>query len=260
MSDILVFKKREPGTAYKGESFLEIARKPWEGPNMYGSYEINEYFVNHPEMVLGTAAYGKGQYGRTVVTYNPLESRLSLQKQIEKAFGNIKVKMEYPVQRTQEEIRAEIKADAGKAKQGAIVSRNGKLYKNDGGQLVEATEFKGADVQRVTDIVNIRDAARNLLDLQLDNGGEKAIADARKKLNSLYDAFVKKNGILNSPKNKKLLSGNVDAPFIRALENYDKDSGTATKAAIFTKNTVTAVTTATHADTVEEALIQSVSG
>lgn len=254
VSDILVFKKREPGTAYKGESFLEIARKPWEGPNMYGSYEINEYFVNHPEMVLGTAAYGKGQYGRTVVTYNPMESRLSLQKQIEKAFGNIKVKMEYPVQRTQEEIRAEIKADAGKAKQGAIVSKNGKLYKNDGGQLVEATEFKGADVQRVTDIVNIRDAARNLLDLQLDNGGEKAIADARKKLNSLYDAFVKKNGILNSPKNKKLLSGNVDAPFIRALENYDKDSGTATKAAIFTKNTVTAVTTATHADTVEEAL------
>lgn len=254
VSDILVFKKREPGTAYKGESFLEIARKPWEGPNMYGSYEINEYFVNHPEMVLGTAAYGKGQYGRTVVTYNPLDRRLSLQKQIEKAFGNIKVKMDYPVQRTQEEIRAEIKADAGKAKQGAIVSRNGKLYKNDGGQLVEATEFKGADVQRVTDIVNIRDAARNLLDLQLDNGGEKAIADARKKLNSLYDAFVKKNGILNSPKNKKLLSGNVDAPFIRALENYDKDSGTATKAAIFTKNTVTAVTTATHADTVEEAL------
>ena len=254
VSDILVFKKREPGTAYKGESFLEIARKPWEGPNMYGSYEINEYFVNHPEMVLGTASYGKGQYGRTVVTYNPMDSRLSLQKQIEKAFGNIKVKMEYPVQRTQEEIRAEIKADAGKAKQGAIVSKNGKLYKNDGGQLVEATEFKGADVQRVTDIVNIRDAARNLLDLQLDNGGEKAIADARKKLNSLYDAFVKKNGILNSPKNKKLLSGNVDAPFIRALENYDKDSGTATKAAIFTKNTVTAVTTATHADTVEEAL------
>lgn len=254
VSDILVFKKREPGTAYKGESFLEIARKPWEGPNMYGSYEINEYFVNHPEMVLGTAAYGKGQYGRTVATYNPLDSRLSLQKQIEKAFGNIKVKMDYPVQRTQEEIRAEIKADAGKAKQGAIVSKNGKLYKNDGGKLVEATEFKGADVQRVTDIVNIRDAARNLLDLQLDNGGEKAIADARKKLNSLYDAFVKKNGILNSPKNKKLLSGNVDAPFIRALENYDKDSGTATKAAIFAKNTVTAVTTATHADTVEEAL------
>ena len=254
VSDILVFKKRESGTAYKGESFLEIARKPWEGPDMYGSYEINEYFVNHPEMVLGTAAYGKGQYGRTVVTYNPLESRLSLQKQIEKAFGNIKVKMEYPVQRTQEEIRAEIKADAGKAKQGAIVSRNGKLYKNEGGQLVEATEFKGSDVQRVTDIVNIRDAARNLLDLQMDNGGEKAISEARKKLNSLYDAFVKKNGILNSPKNKKLLSGNVDAPFIRALENYDKDSGTATKAAIFTKNTVKAVTTATHADTVEEAL------
>lgn len=257
VSDILVFKKREPGTAYKGESFLEVTRKPWEGPNMYGSYEINEYFANHPEMVLGTAAYGKGQYGRSVVTYNPLGTKASLQKQIEKAFGNIKVQMEYPAQRTQEEIRAEIKADAVKGKQGAIVSKNGKLYKNDGGKLVEASEYKGADIQRVADLVGIRDAARTLLDLQLDGGGEKAIAAARKKLNTLYDAFVKENGILNSPRNRKLLSGNVDAPFIRALENYDKDSGKATKAAIFTKNTVTAVRTVTHADTVEEALTVS---
>ena len=95
VSDILVFKKREAGTAYKGESFLDIGYKPWTGPNRWGSYAINEYFIKHPEMVLGVADYGSGQYGRTVVTYNPLDSKVSLQKQIEKAFGRIKVKMDY---------------------------------------------------------------------------------------------------------------------------------------------------------------------
>lgn len=257
VSDILVLKKREAGTAYKGENFLDVERKPWTGPNQYGSYEINEYFAEHPEMVLGTPAYGKGQYGRTVVTYNPLDSRLSLQKQIEKAFGRIKVQMEYPAQRTQEEIRAEIKADAGRAKQGAIVSKGGKLYKNDGGQLVEASDIKPGDVQRMSDAVAIRDTARSLLDLQMDDGGAPAITKARKQLNALYDAFVKQHGYLNSPKNKKLIQNDADYPFILALENYDKETGAASKAAIFSKNTIKAVKTVTHADTVEEALTVS---
>lgn len=254
VSDILVFKKREPGTAYKGESFLDVGRKPWTGPNQWGAYAINEYFINHPEMVLGVADYGSGQYGRTVVTYNPLDTKVSLQKQIEKAFGRIKAKMDYPVQATQEEIRAEIKADAGKGKQGTIVNKGGKLYKNDGGQLVEAKGIKQADVQRMTDVLGVRDAARALLDLQLDDGGTPAISKARKQLNTLYDAFVKKYGYLNSAKNKKLVQEDADAPFVLALEDYNRDTGEAKKAAIFTKNTVKAVKTVTHADTVEEAL------
>lgn len=257
VSDILVFKKREPGTAYKGESFLDVGRKPWTGPNQWGSYAINEYFIDHPEMVLGVADYGSGQYGRTVVTYNPLDTKVSLQKQIEKAFGRITAKMDYPAQPTQEEIRAEIKADAGKGKQGTLVNKGGKLYKNDGGKLVEAKDIKQADVQRMTDVLGIRDAARALLDLQLDDGGAPAIAKARKQLNTLYDAFVKKHGYLNSPKNKKLVQEDADSPFVLALEEYNRDTGEAKKAAIFTKNTVTPIVTVTHADTVEEALIVS---
>lgn len=257
VSDILVFKKREPGTAYKGESFLDVGRKPWTGPNQWGSYAINEYFIDHPEMVLGVADYGSGQYGRTVVTYNPLDTKVSLQKQIEKAFGRITAKMDYPAQPTQEEIRAEIKADAGKGKQGTLVNKGGKLYKNDGGKLVEAKDIKQADVQRMTDVLGIRDAARALLDLQLDDGGAPAIAKARKQLNTLYDAFVKNHGYLNSPKNKKLVQEDADSPFVLALEEYNRDTGEAKKAAIFTKNTVTPIVTVTHADTVEEALIVS---
>lgn len=259
ISDILVFKKREPGTAYKGEDFLiseahYLNSGSWSSGDPYAA--VNEYFDAHPEMVLGKAKNTGSRYGQTL-TYDPLDSKVSLQKQIEKAFDRIKVKMDYTAQPTQEEIRAEIKADAGKGKQGTLVSKGGKLYKNDGGNLVEAKNIKQADVQRMTDVLGIRDAARALLDLQLDDGGATAIAKARKQLNTMYDAFVKKHGYLNSPKNKKLIQNDADFPFVLALEEYNRDTGEAKKAAIFTKNTVTPIVTITHADTVEEALIVS---
>lgn len=259
ISDILVFKKREPGTAYKGEDFLiseahYLNSGSWSSGDPYAA--VNEYFDAHPEMVLGKAKNTGSRYGQTL-TYDPLDSKVGLQKQIEKAFDRIKVKMDYTAQPTQEEIRAEIKADAGKGKQGTLVSKGGKLYKNDGGNLVEAKNIKQADVQRMTDVLGIRDAARALLDLQLDDGGATAIAKARKQLNTMYDAFVKKHGYLNSPKNKKLIQNDADFPFVLALEEYNRDTGEAKKAAIFTKNTVTPIVTITHADTVEEALIVS---
>ncbi len=259
ISDILVFKKREPGTAYKGEDFLiseahYLNNGSWSSGDPYAA--ANEYFDAHPEMVLGKAKNTGSRYGQAL-TYDPLDSKVSLQKQIEKAFGHIKAKMDYTAQPTQEEIRAEIRANAGKGKQGTLVNKGGKLYKNDGGQLVEAKDIKQADVQRMTDILCIRDAARALLDLQLDDGSAPAIAKARKQLNTLYDAFAKKHGYLNSPNNKKLVQEDADSPFVLALEEYNQDTREAKKAAIFTKNTVTPIVTATHADTVDEALIVS---
>ena len=257
VSDILVFKKREPGTAYKGESFL-TSEYHYLNDGTYGNpyAAANEYFDKHPEMVLGKAKTTGGRYGETL-TYDPLDSKLSLQKQIEKAFGKIKVKMDYPAQRSQDEIRAEIKAAAGKVKQGGLVSKDGKLYRNDNGMLTEATTIAKADVGKMSDILAIRDEARNLLTLQLDNASEATIKTSRDKLNKLYDAFVKKYGSLNQPKNKKLVQNDVDSPFILALEDYNKDSGTAKKAAIFNKNTIKPMQVVTHADTVDEALTVS---
>ena len=71
VSDILVFKKREPGTPYKGEAFATIGYRPWNDANHWGNYDINEYFVNHPEMVLGTPDYATGQYGRSTNDKSP---------------------------------------------------------------------------------------------------------------------------------------------------------------------------------------------
>ena len=170
VSDILIFKKRESGTPYRGEAFLDsdmhyLNGGSWNTGDPYAP--MNEYFVQHPEMVLGKAKSTGGRYG-SGVTYDPLESRLSLQKQIEQAIGKIPARMDYPVRQTQAEVRAEIKKAAAKGKLGGIISKDGKLYKNRDGSLTEDTGVPAADTQRMVDMIAVRDQARKLLDLQLD--------------------------------------------------------------------------------------------
>ena len=253
VTDILVLKKRELNTAYSGEEFEKTS---WHHTNLGIYDQTNDYFAKHPEMVLGTPSSTGGMYRGNSLTYTAKPG--NLYKQIEKAFSSIKGKMDYPVQRTQEEIRREIKEASGKAKNGSIIKKDGKLYRNHDGVLQEASDVNVKSAAAVSAIVEIRDTARQLLDAQLDGGSEKQIATYRKALNSQYDAFVKKYGILNSVTNKKLVNLDVDAPFILALENYDKETKTASKADIFTKNTITPLKTVTSVNTVEEGLIVSV--
>lgn len=253
VTDILVLKKREPGTAYGGEAF----EKSNYHHQALGIWEAtNDYFAEHPEMVLGTAESTSGMYRSSGLTYSPKPGNLA--KQIEKAFSTITGKMDYPVQPSQEEIRKEIKANAGKAKNGAIVAKDGKLYRNNNGVLETATDVDAKNEATVAKIVDIRDTARKLLDAQLDGLSDKEITAIRRDLNAKYDDFVKKHGILNSVQNTRLARLDVDSPFILALENYDKETKKASKADIFTKNTITPNQTITHVNTIEEGLVVSV--
>lgn len=253
VTDILVLKKREEGTKYGGEAFETTGYHH----QMQGIYEqTNDYFAEHPEMVLGEASSTGSMYRGNSLTYTAKGG--NLEKQIEKAFSKIKGKMDYPVQRTQEEIRAEIKADAAKGKDGSIIVKDGELYRKKGDTLEKAADISKANTERMTGIIGIRDTARQLLDLQMDGGSVAQIKKLRKALNTQYDAFVKKHGILHAQNNLRLLKMDVDAPFIQALEDYDKDTKTATKAAIFTKNTVSPTVTITHADTVADGMTVSI--
>lgn len=251
VTDILILKKRAPGAKYAGEEFLSANLHHTE----IGIWEkTNDYFTEHPEMVLGTASKTGSMYHANSLTYTPKETKLSLQKQIENAFGKIKGKMEYPVQRTQEQIRQEIEEESAKGKNGGIIKKNGKLLINDNGELKEL-DISEKDTARMEKLIEIRDIGRTLLNAQLDNRSFNEITAARKELNRLYDDFVEKNGPLHKASNLRLIHKDADSPFILALENYDNDTKIATKAAIFTKNTVTPNVTVTHADTVEEGLI-----
>lgn len=256
VTDILVLKKRAKGTEYAGESFLEAPGRSIDGSWQY--VNINEYFDNHPEMVLGTAALDRGMYGANSLTYKPLEGKGSLGEQIREAFKNIKGKMDYTAQQTPEKANFAVERAKEKTKNlGLEVKEDGKVYRNVDGKLEVISEDK-ATAQRISGLLGIRDAYRRLVNYLQQGLSEPEISKARKALNKAYDDFVKKYGPINAQKNKAAIAEDPDSYSLLSLENYDAKKKTATKADIFTKDTITANKTIRHVDSVAEGVIVSI--
>lgn len=256
VTDILVLKKRAKGTEYAGESFLESPGRSIDGSWQY--VNINEYFDNHPEMVLGTAALDRGMYGANSLTYKPLEGKGSLGEQIREAFKNIKGKMDYTAQQTPEKANFAVERAKEKTKNhGLEVKEDGKVYRNVDGKLEVISEDK-ATAERISGLLGIRDAYRRLVNYLQQGLSEPEISKARKALNKAYDDFVKKYGPINAQKNKAEIAEDPDSYSLLSLENYDAKKKTATKADIFTKDTITANKTIRNVDSVAEGVIVSI--
>ena len=252
VTDILILKKRESGTEYAGEDFLEA-----DYDYNYGSYTSN-YFKNHPEMVLGKAVTKRGMYGANTLTFEPLTDRGTIDDQIREAFKNIKGKMSYPAKLSPEKTNFAVERATKKSKSGGfVVHSDGSISRNENGQLVKYdTDEKTA--KRIAGMLGVRDAYRSLANYLQQGLKEAEIKKARKELNAAYDKFVKEYGYLNSPANKKAISSDPDSYSILSLENYDAQKKTAKKADIFTKDTISANKTITHVDSVEEGVIASI--
>lgn len=256
VTDILVLKKRAKGTEYAGESFLEAPGRSIDGSWQY--VNINEYFDNHPEMVLGTAALDRGMYGANSLTYKPLEGKGSLGEQIREAFKNIKGKMDYTAQQTPEKANFAVERAKEKTKNhGLEVKEDGKVYRNVDGKLEVISEDK-ATAERISGLLGIRDAYRRLVNYLQQGLSEPEISKARNALNKAYDDFVKKYGPINAQKNKAAIAEDPDSYSLLSLENYDAKKKTATKADIFTKDTITANKTFRNVDSVAEGVIVSI--
>lgn len=254
VTDILILKKRAANTVYAGEDFLEAPYKYIKGYN--GAY-INSYFENHPEMVLGTASMDGGMYRGNSLTYKALEGKGSLADQIREAFSHINGKMDYPATLSREKTNFAVEKANKKTKENGLVVKDGKVYQNRSGELVEVNAAKGA-AERISGMLEIRDAAKDLMTYQQQGLNESEIKKARTKLNKVYDAFVKKYGYINAQANKTAIKDDPDKFSIFALENWNSETKKATKADIFSKNTVAPNRTVTSAKDVSEGLIVSV--
>ena len=244
VTDILVFQKRAANTPYQGETFLGTS---WQ----YNTGDINQYFADHPEMVLGRARRTTGQFGRTVTTYDPLEGKGGLEEQITKAFRRIDRKMEYPKVNHHEEAVKAVK-EARNKKQGTAYKKDGKLYKNDGGMETELN-LEAKEKVIYEGAVEIRDTARNLVDAMLTGKSDADIAKLRERLNKQYDNFTAKykNGF-HTPAVKKVLRNDTDYAFLQSLEKV-KDK-TVSKNDIFTRNTVNQAVDITSVNTVSDGI------
>ena len=256
VTDILVLKKRAANTPYAGQDFLEA---PWTRlkNESYNGANINSYFTNHPEMVLGTPTMDGGMYRGGSLTYKALEGRGSLADQIREAFSHIEGKMDYPATLSREKTNFAVERANKKTKENGLVVKDGKVYQNKGGELVEVDKAKGA-AERITGMLEIRDLARNLMNYQQQGLNDTEIKKARTALNKAYDAFVKKYGFINSQANRNAFIEDPDRYSLFALENWNPETKQATKADIFSKNTIAPNRTVTTAKDVSEGLIVSV--
>ena len=254
VTDILVLKKRAANTTYAGEDFLEA---PYKYINGYNGAYINSYFENHPEMVLGTPSMEGGMYRGSSLTYKAFTDRGSLADQIREAFKNIQGKMEYPAKQSPEKTNFAAERAGKKTKNNGLVVKDGKVYQNKNGELQEVTVAKGA-AERITGMLEIRDAAKELITYQQQGLKDSEIKKARQKLNKVYDAFVKKYGFINSQANRSAIKADPDSYSILALENWNPETKKAVKSDIFSKNTIAPNRTVTAAKDVAEGLIVSV--
>lgn len=254
VTDILVLKKRAANTDYAGQDFLEA---PYQYISGYQGANINSYFASHPEMVLGTPSMEGIMYRGASLTYKALEGKGSLADQIREAFTHIQGKMEYPAQISPEKTNFATERANKKTKENGLVVKEGKVYQNKGGELQEMTVAKGA-AERIAGMLEIRDAAKALQTYQQQGLNDTEIRKARQKLNKAYDAFVKKHGFLNAQANRNAIKDDPDKFSIFALENYNPETKKATKADIFSKNTIAPNRTVTSAKDTAEGLIVSV--
>ena len=252
VTDILILKKREGGTEYAGEDFLDA-----DYDYNYGTYTSN-YFKKHPEMVLGKPVVKRGMYGASTLTFEPFTDRGTIDDQIREAFKNIKGKMSYPTNLSPEKTNFAVEKATKKTKSGGfVVHSDGSISRNENGQLVKYdTDEKTA--KRIAGMLSIRDAYKTLANYLQQGQDAKYVKQARTALNKAYDSFVKEYGYINSPANRKAISSDPDSYSILSLENYDVQKKTAKKADIFTKDTISANKTITHVDNVEEGVIASI--
>lgn len=227
-ADILFFKKR--GT-------IVDSKDDWiyVGTNDEG-IPLNEYFLQHPEMMLGTMKMGVSMYGSENETYLEPDDR-----SLDEALADAVSFLPEGIYQKQIEV-AEIKDDDFLPADYNIRNYcycliNDKLYMRIDDKMVQQQVAK-TNFDRFKQMIEIRDEVRLLLQRQIDNCSDEELQSEQMKLNTLYDTFVKKYGFLNSKFNRNLFRQDADYALLVSLENYDESTKTATKTDIFSKRTI----------------------
>ena len=256
-SDILFFQKRERPIEIKPEEVEWLSKGTTED-----GFSVNNYFVNYPEMVLGTIAEANQMYGPTENTQVIPIPGADLKQQLSEAVKNIHGIYTPQTRKAEKKKDTEdiIPAHASSRTYSYYAVDNSIYYRGDD-ETMSKVKLSGDGLKRALAMVEIRDTVRELLDMQLDNADHSLdgdIADKREKLNQTYDAFTEKYGHFDEKKNARLFKGDDGYSFLTALETRDKDSGEYTKADIFYHDTVKPNNVVEHVETAQEALILSV--
>ena len=250
-ADILFFQKRDR-IPEKLPDWVEVGQTEDGVP-------LNRYFLQHPEMVLGEMQFWRNMYGNETETACLPIPGADLAEQLAEAVRQIDppsrelLALNAPEQETTEE---SIPADPSVRNFSYALSK-GKLYFRENSQM-KRVEMGKTQTERVKGMIAIRDCARELIDLQLQNASDGDISVQQTKLNTLYDQFTKKYGIINSAGNRQAFRQDSSYPLLCSLEVLDDEKQFQRKADMFHKRTIQHRQPVTSVDTAAEALAVSI--
>ena len=223
-------------------------------------FAINQYFVDHPEMVLGELTTESTQYGREELTVAPLEGA-NLGDQLAEAVQHIEgqyteVEVETPDITDAEAERKTLPADPD-VKNFSYTVVDGEVFYRENSVMTQV-ELSDTAKGRVTGMVELRQIVNELIQQQLEDYPDADIKATQERLNAAYDAFTAKYGLLNDRKNGRLFEQDSSYYLLCSLENLDEQGQLKSKAAMFTKRTIRPERTVASVDTPSEALAVSI--
>jgi N12 class adenine-specific DNA methylase len=246
VSDILILQKRD--------RLIDIEPE-WVHLNTdENGFKMNSYFVDHPEMILGEIKMVSGRFGPelTCESYENADLEALLDEAISNIHGEITA---YEIDDDLEEDNS-IPADPS-VRNFSYTEVEGVIYFRENSRM-QPVEASATAENRIKGLINIRDSVRNLIEFQTENYSDEVIKQEQNKLNTLYDSFTKKYGLINSRANKSAFSQDSSFSLLSALEILDDDGKLKRKADMFFKRTIKPHTPVTSVDSASEALAISI--
>ena len=252
VSDIIFLQKRDRPIDHEPD-WVQLGKTE-------DSFAINQYFVDHPEMILGVLSTESTQYGREELTVAPIEGA-NLADQLAEAVQHIEgqyteVEVETPDIADAENEKHILPADPD-VKNFSYTVVDGEVFYRENSVMTQV-ELSDTAKGRVTGMVELRQIVNDLIDQQLNDYPDEDIKATQEHLNAAYDAFTAKYGLLNDRKNGRLFEQDSSYYLLCSLENLDEQGQLKSKAAMFTKRTIRPERTVTSVDTPSEALAVSI--
>ena len=252
VSDIIFLQKRDRPIDHEPD-WVQLGKTE-------DGFAINQYFADHPEMVLGVLSTESTQYGREELTVAPIEGA-NLADQLAEAVQHIEgqyteVEVETPDIADAENEKHILPADPD-VKNFSYTVVDGEVFYRENSVMTQV-ELSDTAKGRVTGMVELRQIVNELIDQQLNDYPDEDIKATQAKLNVAYDAFTAKYGLLNDRKNGRLFEQDSSYYLLCSLENLDEQGQLKSKAAMFTKRTIRPERTVTSVDTPSEALAVSI--
>ena len=248
VTDIIFLQKRD---------HIDLSEPAWVqlGESTNG-FAINRYFIDHPEMILGIQTAESTQYGKQDFTVIPIEGG-SLENQLADAIQNIHGKYTEAAPAELEDAKADNSIPADPAVRNySYTLVDGKVYFRENSRMTPVT-LSGMAEGRVKGLIGLRDCVRALIEYQTEDYPDKDIRAEQRRLNALYDAFVRKYGRITARANNTAFRADSSYFLLSSLEVLDDEGKFVRKADVFSRRTIKRRVTVSHVDTASEALALS---